>query len=559
MKRLLFLLLTILPMANSYSAYLPPASGNNDMVVTAQRLATEVGVNILKKGGNAIDAAVAVGYALSVVQPCCGNIGGGGFMLIHLSKGKNVFLDFREKAPAKISKKLKPGISHGYSTVGVPGTVMGLDTALKLYGTMPLKQVIAPAIDLAEKGFILTKADINYLDYGAETFKQSPNASLIFLKNGKPYQPGDRLIQMDLGKTLEEISKGGTDAFYHGRIAREIATASKAYGGTITLKDLADYSVVVTHPIQCEYRGYQIISAPPPGSGVTVCEILNIVSGYPIGALGFHSAMTTHYNVEAMRYAFADRNRYLGDPDFVKNPVRKLLSSIYADKIRKKINRLKAGNSRPPGELMRPHNTTHFVVIDKKGNAVSLTYTLNRFFGSGVIAGNTGFFLNDELNDFTLSFGVPNIYKLTQGKSNLIKPNKRPLSAMSPTFVMKNHKLYMALGAAGGPTIITTVVQIIENVLDFDMNVNVAVNMPRYHMQWLPDVVYMEPFVFSQDTLKILHGMGYKTKLGFYNETIWGQAAAVLIDPKTGILYGAADNSRPTGAAMGIEAHDDKD
>jgi len=536
----------------TFSAYLPPTKGSAGMVATAQHLATQVGISILKKGGNAIDAAVAVGYVLAVVQPCCGNIGGGGFMLIHLSNGNNVFIDFREKAPAIIPKKLNPNITRGYLPIGIPGTVMGLNRALKMYGTMTLKQVMTPAITLAKKGFILTKNDTAFLDDDIKVFKKSPNVSAIFLKNGKPYKSGDRLIQKDLAKSLEEISKDGTNTFYHGRIAREIAAASKVHGGTITREDLASYTIVITNPIRCQYRGYQIITAPPPGSGVTVCEILNIINGYSIGALGFHSAATTHYNIEAFRYGFADRNQYLGDPAFVNNPVEKLLSTDYANQIRSKINPVKAGSSEKLRNFMKPHNTTHFVVIDKQGNAVSLTSTLNRFFGSGVIAGNTGFFLNDELNDFTLKNGVANLYKLKQGKANLIKPNKRPLSCMSPTFIMDNNKLYLALGAAGGPTIITSIVEIIENVLDFDMDVNTAINMPRYHMQWLPDIVFIEPFAFSQDTLKVLHKMGYKTQRGFYGETVWGQAAAALINSSTNFRYGAADNGRPGGSAIGL-------
>lgn len=553
MKKIIFFLLLLLPLTNIYAAYLPPASGNDGMVVTAQHLATQVGVKILKEGGNAIDAAVAVGYALAVVQPCCGNIGGGGFMLIHLARGKNVFLDFREKAPAKIPAKLQPGVTHGYLPVGIPGTVIGLNTALKTYGTMSLKQVMTPAITLAKNGFVLTTPDVKLLQRDAKNFKKHSNVAAIFLKNGKPYQAGERLIQTDLAKTLAAISKHGADVFYHGWIAHALTKASKAHGGTFTLKDFANYAIVWAKPIRCTYRGNDVITSPPPSSGVTVCEILNIVNAYPLRTLGFHSALATHFNVEAMRYAFADRNRYLGDPAFVTNPVTRLLSAAHADHIRAQIKPFKAGNSQKLGPLLKRHNTTHFVVIDNKGNAVSLTYTLNRFFGSGVIAGNTGFFLNDELNDFTLKAGVPNLFKLVQGKTNLIKPHKRPLSSMSPTFVMKNNKLYILVGAAGGPTIITSIVQTIENVIDFGMTINAGVNMPRYHMQWLPDTVFIEPYAFSSDTLKILHTMGYTTQVGFYGEPTWGQVAASVIDPATGIMSGATDNDWPSGSALGLK------
>jgi gamma-glutamyltranspeptidase/glutathione hydrolase len=547
--------------SNVEAAFLPPASVTQDMVSSAQKLATGVGVGILKQGGNAIDAAVAVGYALAVVQPCCGNLGGGGFMLIHRANGKNVFVDFREKAPAAISahyffdknNKLKANALSGYMPVGVPGTVMGLNAALAKYGTMPLKTVIAPAIALAKHGFVLRKDDLLSLNKKYNKLAKHKNVAAIFLNHGKPYQANERLKQTQLAKTLTLIRDQGDRQFYHGIIAKKIVAASKAHHGVLSLADFSNYTVKITKPITCQYRGNTVITVPPPGSGVVVCEILNIVSGYP---LSFHSAEATHYNVEAMRYAYADRNQYLGDPEFVKNPLQKLLSMSYAKKIRSSIKPFQAGNSKHMGlqfnNTREKPQTTHYNVTDNHGNAVSVTTTLNGYFGSGVIAGNTGFFLNNELNDFALRAGVPNMFKLVQGKANLIAPNKRPLSSMSPMIVMKGHQPYIILGAAGGSTIITQVVEAIENAVDFGMDINAAVNAPRYHMQWLPDVIYMEPFAFSKDTRDILQSMGYTLQLGSpYHTKVWGQTAAILIDPNTGVMYGATDNRHPGGEAGG--------
>ena len=563
MRYLLCLLGLFLSITSAaYAAFLPPASADQSMVSSAQKLATRTGVDILKQGGNAIDAAVAVGYALAVVQPCCGNLGGGGFVLIHRANGKNVFIDFREKAPAAIAShyffdkqgKVKANALSGYLSVGVPGTVMGLNAALAQYGTMPLKKVIAPAIALAQQGFVLTKDDLIVLNKEHKKLAKHENVAAIFLNHGQPYQANERLKQTQLAKTLMLIRDQGDRPFYHGVIAKKIVAASKAHHGVLSLADFSNYRIKITKPIACQYRGNTVITAPPPGSGVTVCEILNIVSGYP---LSFHSAEATHYNVEAMRYAYADRNQYLGDPDFVKNPVQKLLSPSYAKQIRSRIKPFQAGNSKHMGlqfnNTGEKPQTTHYDVIDRHGNAVSVTTTLNGYFGSGVIAGDTGFLLNNEIDDFALRAGVPNMFKLVQGNANLIAPNKRPLSSMSPTIVMKHDKPYIILGAAGGSTIITQVVEAIENAVDFGMDINAAVNSPRYHMQWLPDVIYMEPFAFSKDTLDKLQSMGYTLQLGSpYHTKVWGQTAAILIDPKTGVIYGATDNRHPGGEAAGL-------
>jgi len=548
----------------TFAAYLPPAQGKKVMVVSAQHQATEVGLAILKQGGNAVDAAVAIGYALAVVHPCCGNLGGGGFMLLHRTNGHNIFINFREKAPSAISSKdfqnsdgaiNKNKAYTGYLPVGVPGTVLGLNTALKRYGTMSLKKVMQPAIRLAKNGFVLLPGDIKILNKGTKYFRKQPNVAAIFLNKGKPYQAGERLKQPQLAKTLSAISDKGSKVFYDGWIAKAIVQASKAHGGVLQLRDFKNYHIEILKPIHCQYRGIEVVTSPPPSSGVTLCEMLNILNGYPLRKFGYHSATNTAYNIEAMRYAFADRNRYLGDPNFVHNPVKRLLSAEYTASIRQLINPNKAGNSNnlklPIIDVKQRGNTTHFNVVDQYGNAVSLTTTLNSFFGSKVIAHGTGFLLNNELDDFTLKIDTANKFQLKQGEANLIQANKRPLSSMTPTILFKNGKVFMLLGAAGGPTIITTILETIEHVMDSHMNINAALNSPRYHMQWQPDITYMEPFCFSKDTLNILKQHGYHFHQGFLKEQYWGQGAAILISSRTGILYGANDNRYPAGLAKG--------
>ena len=397
------------------------AVGEHFMVVTSHPLATQIGINILKQGGNAIDAAVAIGYALTVVDPCCGNIGGGGFMLLHLAKGKNYFINFRETAPLAIKvedffQNGKPDtrkIRYGYLAVGVPGTVMGLNTALQRFGTMSLKQVITPAIQLAKQGFILQQANIDILEKFTKSFRQSNNVAKIFLNKGQALKVGDRLKQPQLAHTLTLIAKHGSKAFYNGPIAKTIVKASQQQDGVLSLRDFKTYRIEILKPIICHYQNYTIITSPPPSSGgVALCEMLNILSGYPLKSLGFHSAASTHYIVEAMRHAYADRNQYLGDPNFVNNPIDKLLSKQHAQRIRKSIQPFHAGDSKKigmpsPAEAMQ---TTSYAVMDAKGNAVSVTYTLNGAFGAKIIAGNTGFFLNNEMDDFTLQPGVPNMF-----------------------------------------------------------------------------------------------------------------------------------------------------
>ena len=541
-------------------AHLKPVLARHAMVVTAQHLATQVGVDILKQGGNAVDAAVAVGYALAVVHPCCGNIGGGGFMLIHLAGGKNLFLDFREKAPLKATPTMyqdaKGNVVPGLSTkswlaVGVPGTVMGLNEALAKYGTMPLAKLMAPAIALAKDGFVLQDGDVKIMDEKAKDFASAPNVASIFLNNGAPYKAGDRLTQPQLAVTLEAIAKDGSDAFYKGPIAQAVVDASEKGGGLLTMQDFAQYTAPWETPVKCIYAGYTILSAPPPSSGgTTVCEILDILGPYPLAKWGYASVKTTHYLVEAERHAFADRNNNLGDPAFVKNPVAELLSPKHIASIRAAIKPEAATPSSEVSGSLAPdegQHTTHYSIVDSKGNAVSVTYTINFLFGTGIIAGDTGFFLNDEMDDFAAKPGTPNGFGLVQGVNDEVQPGKRPLSSMTPTIVLKHGKLFMVTGSPGGSTIISTVLESILNVVDFHMDMQQAVDAPRVHHQWLPDVVMVEPNYLTPKTQGPLEKMGYS----FRQVNSWGADEAILKSPKTHLLEGANDDRRSSGLAAG--------
>ncbi|WP_428538604.1 gamma-glutamyltransferase [Rhodopila sp.] len=543
----------------------PPTESTTGLVVSAQRLAAEAGVDILRQGGNAIDAAVAVGYAEAVVNPCCGNIGGGGFLTAHLPdgrseghpdgrpnshlderpdgrpdsrlderpnarpdghpNGRDVFLDFRETAPAAAARNMYldadgnpiPGASlRGWKAAGVPGSVLGLDTALVKYGTMSRAAVMAPAIRLARQGFTLTAADADILARGASLLRRNRAAAGSFLRpDGSALQAGDRLRQPDLAATLQAIADHGPDAFYKGDIPRQVEAASRAGGGILTAADFAAYRVTEAAPLTCPYRGYVVETAPPPGGGVTVCQILNILQFYDLDEIGFHSAEAVHVMAEAFRLAFFDRNTYLGDPDFVHAPLHRLLSTDYAARLRGTIGDRATPSASlgpavaPPGEAQE---TTHFSVLDKSGGAVAVTYTLNGGFGAGVIAGNTGFLLNDEMDDFTLKPGVANQFGLVQGEANAIAAGKRPLSSMAPTIVLRDGRVQMVLGSPGGPRIITAVVQTILNMIDYGMNAQEAVDAPRLHQQWLPDLLYAERFALSPDTEAMLRQMGYQIR-----------------------------------------------
>ncbi|WP_083440639.1 gamma-glutamyltransferase [Aquincola tertiaricarbonis] len=550
------------------AASLAPVAAENGMVVTAQHLATRIGVDVLKDGGNAVDAAVAVGYALAVVYPAAGNLGGGGFMTVQLADGRKTFLDFREKAPLaatanmyldKDGNVVKGLSTQGHLAVGVPGTVSGLEYARAKYGTLPRPALLAPAIRLAEDGFVLQPGDADLLQASAADFRKDGATAAIFLNQGEPFQAGQKLVQADLARTLKAVADQGEAGFYQGPVAAALVASSRAGGGIITQADLDQYKTREMKPIECSYRGYGIVSAPPPSSGgVVICEVLNILEGYPMKAQGFRSAQAVHWQIEALRHAYADRNSYLGDPDFVKNPLERLLDKAYAARIRAAIQPDKAGISREIKPGVPPHegsNTTHYSIVDQWGNAVSVTYTLNDWFGARVTAAGTGVLLNNEMDDFTSKVGVPNLYGLVQGEANAIAPGKRPLSSMSPTIVTQDGKPVMVVGTPGGSRIITAVLHTIVNVIDYGMNIQEAVDAPRFHQQWLPESTNVEAFALSPDTRRILEGWGHQ----FSGPQPANHVAAILVGaPSLGgkpvgkhRLYGAIDPRRATGSVGG--------
>jgi gamma-glutamyltranspeptidase/glutathione hydrolase len=567
-RRLVAAALALAGAAQVHAASQAPAAAENGMVVSAQHLATRVGVDVLKRGGNAVDAAVAVGYALAVVYPAAGNLGGGGFMTVQLADGRKTFLDFREKAPLAATANMfldKDGnVIEGLSTgsplaVGVPGTVSGLELAREKYGTMSRGALIAPAIALAERGFALEQGDVDMLATATGDFRKDPASAAIFLNRGEPYVAGGRLVQKDLAKTLRAVARSGTDGFYKGPVGAAIVASSQAGKGLITQADLDQYRTREFPPVECDYRGYHVVSAPPPSSGgVVLCEMLNILEGYPLKDLGFRSAQAVHYQIEAMRHAYVDRNSYLGDPDFVKNPVARLTDKSYAKAIRAVIDPAKAGVSKDLKPGVPPHegtNTTHYSVVDHWGNAVSVTYTLNGWFGARITAPRTGVLLNNEMDDFTTKVGEPNMYGLVQGEANAIAPGKRPLSSLTPTILTRDGKPVLVVGTPGGSRITTVVLHAILNVVDYGMNVQEAVDAPRFHQQWLPDVTEVETFALSPDTRRILVDMGHK--LGPPQPP--NHAAAIIVGaPSLGgepvgknRFYGANDPRRNTGLALG--------
>ncbi|PRD44493.1 gamma-glutamyltransferase [Phyllobacterium phragmitis] len=569
--------LSLSPLAEVYAASPEPVEAEHGMVVTAQHLASDIGVDVLKKGGNAVDAAIAVGYALAVAYPTAGNIGGGGFMTIRLKDGKTTFLDFRERAPRASTRTMYlddkgnpvKGLStDGYLAVGVPGSVLGFETARTRYGTKSREELMEPAIKLARDGFVLEEGDIASLADGAKKLAKDPAAAAIFFKpDGKPYALGETLVQADLAASLSSISQQGPDAFYKGPIADAIVKASQDGKGILASQDFEQYDVRELEPIKCNYRGYDIFSSPPPSSGgVIICEILNVLEGYPISYLGYGSADTVHVMIEAMRHAYVDRNTALGDPDFVENPIGKLLDKRYAKEIREQISPFKAGVSQElmPKGFGESTETTHYSIIDDEGNAVAVTYTLNGSFGAGVVAPGTGILLNNEMDDFTAKPGVPNLYGLVQGEANAIAPGKTPLSSMSPTIIAKDDKPFMVIGSPGGARIITITLEAIINVIDHGMDIQEAIDAPRIHHQWLPDKVYMEPYALSPDTRRLLAGMGHDIDVD-ERWTIWGKAAGILVGGKSladmeqanseeagsGRYYGAIDSRAASGAARG--------
>ena len=530
------------------------------MVVTAQREASEAGLAILKAGGNAVDAAVAVGYALAVVDPCCGNIGGGGFMLIRRPDGSTNFINFRETAPRaatpdmyldKDGNPVREASLRGYLAVAVPGTVKGLDLAQSRYGRLKRDAVMAPAIALARDGFVLGEPDAAIIVHSSAHLAADPEAARIFLHpDGTPYKAGERLIQPDLAATLDRVANEGPDGFYRGPVAAAIASAMAAHGGLITEADLAGYRATELPPLTCDYRGYHIVSAPPPSSGgMVLCESLNILSGFDIDPAGIQAPRFIHLAVEAMRQAFFDRNSKLGDPAFVANPVAQLLSAAHAATIRAAINPDKATPSTAlgsPTENGEKPQTTHYSVVDGEGNAVSVTYTLNGNFGASVVAPGTGVLLNDEMDDFAVKPGAANQFGLVQGDPNSIQPGKRPLSSMTPTIVEKDGRPVYVLGSPGGPRIITAVLETLMNLIDFRLDPDPAVWTPRFHHQYLPDTVFFEKDGLPPEAVSALRAMGYSLK----EQPPWGAVELIAIAPD-GQLIGVNDRRRPAGAALG--------
>src|ERR1017187_1397059 len=562
------------------AAPLRPTHAPHAIVTSVHELASRAGVEMLRSGGNAIDAAVATGFALAVVHPQAGNLGGGGFLLLRNATGETHFIDFREKAPAAATANMYldaqgnviPESSTdssvvGYKSIGVPGSVAGLVYAEKQYGKLSLEKVIAPAINLARDGFPLAYEDAQALKHD-DYLAQFPRSKRFFLRDGKYYRPGELFKQPELAHTLERLAKD-PDTFYHGAMARELAAAIHKGGGLVTAADLAAYEVKEREPIRGSYRGYDIISAPPPSSGgVALVEILNILEGYDLAKSGNRSADAIHLEAEAFRRAFYDRADFMGDPDFTKVPVAQLIDKKYAAAWRDSIDPNHASVStdlkRPsifselervaqsrPAPIREPENTTHYSLVDAEGNAVSVTTTLNDAFGSRVTAEGLGFLLNDEMDDFAAKQGVPNIYGLIQGPANAVGPGKRPLSAMTPTIVLrkdalKEGKLFLVLGSPGGPTIITTVANILIGVVDFALDIEEAVNAPRFHHQWLPDQILVEDRL-SPDTMNLLRSKGHKLNV----EHFWGDGECIMIDPKTGERLGASDG-RNNGKAVGF-------
>ena len=545
-----------------YDGIYQPVIGKNGMVSSQRMLSSQIGAQILSQGGNAVDAAVATGIALAVTLPRAGNLGGGGFMLVHMANSdQTIAIDYREMAPKAAHRDMyldengdvdnkKARFSH--ASIGVPGTVAGLAHALEKYGTMSWKEVLAPAIKLAEEG-ILVSYDTS------ESFKSrqklltanEATAQTFFKKNGVPYEAGEVLVQSDLAKTLKHLAEHGPEEFYQGKIAELIAEDMEKHDGLITLEDLANYKVVEREVVRTTYRGYEVVSMPPTSSGgVHVAQMLNILEQYPVKENGSGSAQNIHLLAESMKLAYADRSEYLGDPDHVDVPIKGLTSKAYAQELAAKISLNKALPSskiKPvkPAPYESPE-TTHFSVMDKFGNAVANTYTLNFSYGSGIVIPGTGIIMNNVMDDFSSKPGVPNGFGLIGGEANSIQPTKRPLSTMTPTMILKDGEPFVVLGSPGGSRIITTVLQVVMNIIDHDMNIAEAVHAPRIHHQWLPDQLELEPG-FSPDTVKILELYGQNVKAG----RAMGSVQTIM--HKNGYFYGISDPRRPGAGTVPAE------
>ncbi len=542
-----------------------PVRGKHAMVASQHELASRIGIDIIKRGGNAVDAAIAVGLALAVVYPEAGNIGGGGFMLIRMKGGETHAIDYREMAPAAATHDIyvnsagqlisgEGSSTVGYRASGVPGTVAGFEMAFKKYGSGKVKwaQLVQPARMLALNGYELSFRLAELFKSHADSLAKYEDSNQIFLRGGNYYNEGDILKQPDLARTLFRIERSGAAGFYGGATARMIADDMKAHGGMITLADLRNYKAKDRTPLKGSYRGYPVITMPPPSSGgIVMLQVLNMLEGYDVRTMKYNSAAKYQVLAEAMRRSFADRAEFMGDPDFTAVPVAGLIDKSYAEKRRATIDLTHASSSTdvghgslPGGE---PMETTHFTVADAAGNVVTNTFTINDLYGSSVTAKGTGVLLNDEMDDFAARPGKPNMFGLIQGAKNSVHPGKRPLSSMTPTIVLrKDGSFWFALGARGGPRIISAVLQTVINVIDHDMNIQSAIDAPRIHQQWFPDEILYEPFGMSPDTLKVLAGYGQKfsSKPGYV-----ASATGIMIDEK-GVWLGAID-SRSDGAAIG--------
>jgi gamma-glutamyltranspeptidase/glutathione hydrolase len=535
----------------------PPVRAQHGMVASTSTLASQAGVEVLKRGGNAVDAAVAVALALTVTYPAAGNIGGGGFMMIRLRDGRTTAIDYREMAPAAAHrnvyldekgdlKKGEGGSLVGYRASGVPGTVAGMELALKKYGSGKLSwaQLVEPARRLAAEGFALPYGLARSLKSNEKELGLYPEAKKVYLNDGRLFEEGQVWRQPELAATFARLQRFGPREFYEGRTARLIAEDMRAHDGLITLEDMKNYVAKERVPLRTTYRGYEVISMPPPSSGGAVLiEMLNILEGFDLRHMGAASSERYHVETEAMRRAFADRAEYMGDTDFVSVPVAGLIDKAYAESLRKGIKMERASTStevkagKPAG--YESEETTHFTVIDAEGNCVSNTYTLNDSYGSKVVIKGTGVLMNDEMDDFAAKPGTPNMFGLIQGERNAVAPRKRPLSAMTPTFVLRpDGSLWFSVGSPGGPTIINTVLQVVVNVIDFDMNIQQAIDAPRIHHQWLPDEITYEPFGLSADTFRALEARGHRiTEKPRY----MGDAQGIMIEEKTGVRLGASD------------------
>src|ERR1041385_605416 len=566
-RKIVLLLIWVMTFVNvSHAAPREPVRARHGMVASTNEVASRVGVDVMKRGGNAVDAAIAVAFALAVTHPAAGNLGGGGFMMIRLKDGRSTAIDYREMAPASAHRDVylekngdliegEGGSLVGYRAAGVPGTVRGMELALKKYGSHKLtwSQLIEPARRLAANGFAVTYELARSLKGDDEYLSQYPETKPIYLRGGNFYKEGEVFRQPELAATFARLQRSGPNEFYEGETARLIAADMKRHNGLMTMEDLRGYVAKERTPLRGTYRGHEIISMPPPSSGGAVLiEMLNILEGYDLQKTDANSSDRYHLMAEAMRRAFADRAEYMGDSDFVKVPVAGLIDKSYAAGLRATINMDRASTSaevragRPAG--YESEDTTHFTVVDAEGNAVANTYTLNNSYGSAAVAQGTGMLLNDEMDDFAAKPGTPNLYGLIQGERNAVAPHKRPLSAMTPTIVLrKDGSLWFTVGSPGGPTIINTVLCIITDVIDYNMNIQQAIDAPRIHHQWLPDELVGEPFGLSGDTQKALTARGHKLgKLRYL-----GDAEGIMIEEKTGVRLGATDPRRSDGLAIG--------